>query len=116
MITVHTSVTFLALNLVELHYSMYVLYLLVLGEAYRRCLPDGVWDLLINIAQCRHLVFTYLLERVNELLHSPSSVVDALNQLQGISGELVHVSSIEVFFPNDLNTTIGIIDTITRLL
>ncbi|XP_065910329.1 adhesion G protein-coupled receptor L3-like isoform X3 [Dysidea avara] len=86
------------------------------GEAYRRCLPNGVWDRLINITQCRHLVFTYLLERVNELINSPSSIGDVLNELQGISGELINMTtSTEVFLPNDLNTTIGIIDTITRL-
>ena len=46
------------------------------------------------------------------------SNIDVANKLQVISGDLVDITTrySGKLFPNDLNSTIGIIDTIIRLL
>ena len=83
--------------------------------AYRRCQQNGEWDDFIDVTQCRNTELTNLTERANNL--DPNSV-DVANKLQSISADLTNITtrSSGSLFPNDLNSTIEIIDTITRLL
>ena len=86
-----------------------------LGLASRRCLQSGEWDSFINVTQCRNDGLANLLERVKRLELSPTR--DIVHEVQDISEELISITndSAMVYVPNDLNTTIEIIDTITRL-
>ncbi|XP_065914929.1 adhesion G protein-coupled receptor L3-like [Dysidea avara] len=85
-----------------------------IGMAYRRCQQNGEWDDFIDVTQCRNTELTNLTERANNL--DPNSV-DVANKLQSISADLTNITtrSSGSLFPNDLNSTIEIIDTITRI-
>ena len=101
------------------HVSSYTYYAVsLLGRAYRRCLENGTWDHVINVTQCRNTEYTNLQDKLNKLEYSPSNIADVVRVVEGISKELKNLTNTSngVFFPSDLNTTIGIINTITRLL
>ena len=111
---------FLVLKLNKLYHVFSYTYYAVslLGLAYRRCLENGTWDHLINVTQCKNTEYTNLQDKLNKLEYSPSNIVDVVRVVESISKELKNLTNTSngVFFPNDLNTTIGIINTITRLL
>ncbi|XP_065897929.1 adhesion G protein-coupled receptor L3-like isoform X2 [Dysidea avara] len=90
------------------------------GLAYRRCHQNGEWDDFINVTQCRKTELTNLTETVDILEDNlvSESNIDVANKLQVISGDLVDITTrySGKLFPNDLNSTIGIIDTIIRII
>ena len=93
---------------------MHVL-LCVIGFDYQRCFQND----LDGFTQCINAELVDLQESVNKLeddLNTNRSIIDILYELQGISEELSNVingTSGNLSLTN-LNTTIGIIDTVSR--
>ena len=107
-------------------YMVHVQYTCIAGLAYRRCLPNGQWDVAIDVSQCHTVELTLLDNRVNEL----QTILDAnmgngtrnltvmfdIVEVQIASEELVMLTdtSLGPVLPNDLNTTNDILDALIR--
>ena len=94
-------------------YSDYI----YIGLAYRRCLQDATWDELVNVTQCHN---TRLMELNEELqyivnVNNDGSALN-LSAVQSSSEELLVITNASRgnILPNDLDSTIRIIDSISR--
>ena len=99
---------------------MYIKY--VVGLAYRRCLLNAEWDVVIDVSQCHTVELTLLDNRINELetiLNDNTdngtrnlTVMFDIMEVQIVSEELVILTDTSQgpILPNDLNTTNDILD------
>ena len=80
------------------------------------CSDNGIWEDLINVTLCINEKLVDILQRLNDNINNNSNASKVANNVQGISEELINVTRMSsgTISPNDLNTTIEIIDTITR--
>ena len=102
------------------------MYTIVLGLAYRRCLPNAEWDVAIDVSQCHTVELTLLDNRVNELQSILVANTDNGTRNLTIMFDIIEVqiaseeltvltdTSLGPILPNDLNTTNDILDTLIR--
>ena len=103
-----------------------ILFISVVGLAYRNCLENAEWDMTINVSQCHTVEILMLSDRANEL---QSILSDNTNngtrdltttfdimEVQVVSDELAMLTNNtgSALLPNDLDTTNNIVNTLIR--
>ena len=81
-------------------------------------MQDAIWDGLVNVTQCHNARLTELNEELQHItyVNNNGSALD-LSEVQSVSEELVMITNASrgSISPNDLDSTIRIIDSISRL-
>jgi len=97
----------------------------ITGPSYRKCFQNATWDRAVNVSLCRNAELTELSDRTNQLQNvlnnnmneTVRDITEVFNisKVETVSGELAMItdSSRGSISPNDLSSTIEIIDTIT---
>ena len=86
------------------------------GLAYRLCLPNATWDMVINNTECQNDKLEMLFSLLSDVSGNSSGLIENIDKIEAISKGISDFTNVSTgISPNELSTANDIISVLTRL-
>ena len=92
-----------------------MLYLHYVGLAYRVCLPNATWDMVINDTECKSDMLQMLFGLLSDISNNSSDLINNIDEVEAISKGISDFTNVTTgISPDELSTANDIISVLAK--